>query len=205
MLALLLASLLAAATPQDEDGPPELPPLSEAQSAALAAIADSGGRAVALAQNDPRLDVAFHLAGGEVTAEQLDAVVALRDRVVGLNLRGTDVTDEAVREKVSKLTELRTLHLEKTGVTDAALPALAKLGDLESLNLYGTKVTDAGIQNLAGMKGLRRLYIWQTGVTTAGAVALLEQRPDLEIVGVDLPKPPRKPLVAPRPDAGDAE
>ena len=46
-------------------------PLTEAQTAAIAQIRKSGGQVMELAQNDARLDIAFHLADGKITDEQL--------------------------------------------------------------------------------------------------------------------------------------
>ena len=70
---------------------------------------------------------------------------------------------------------------------------------LESLNLYGTAVSDAGLPSLRGLKSLERLYLWDTAATAAGVLKLRESLPDTESVGIDLPKPPRRPLTAPKP------
>ena len=195
--ALLAAVLFAPVLPAPDD-PPAVPPLSAADREAIAAVEALGGQVVTLAQNDARLDVSYHLGDVTLTAEHLDALVPLADRLHELNLRGT-AFDDGMSGSLAGLTNLRRLHLERTRITDAALDAVGSLGRLESLNLYGTAVTDAGLPKLRGLKALRTLYLWDTAVTVEGVLALREALPETEFVGVDLPPEPRRPLIAPKP------
>ena len=198
-LPLAAALLLTAAAPRDDD-PPPVPPLSDADRAAIAAVERLGGRVVRLAQNDARVDVSFHLGGVTLTPAHLDALAPLADRLHELNLRGTNL-DDALARKLTLFPALRRLHLEKTRITDAALVPVGTLEHLESLNLYGTTITDAGLPNLRGLTGLKSLYVWDTGVTTSGVLELRKALPDVNYVGVELPPEPRKPLIAPKPKA----
>jgi len=75
---------------------------------------------------------------------------------------------------------LQRLHLERTGISDAGLAAIASLPELEYLNLYGTPVTDTGIAALQTLPRLKQLYVWQTKVTPAAVKALAEARTDKE-------------------------
>src|SRR5207248_10434534 len=84
LLIVLTAGLLHAAD--------EKPKRSDAEIKAIAKIKELGGQVMELAQNDPRLEVSYHLTGGKVTDNDLQPLLALKD-VVHLNLRGTDVTD----------------------------------------------------------------------------------------------------------------
>ena len=177
-------------------------PLTDADLAAIAELEARGGRAVTLAQNDARLDVSLHLGDAVVDAATFDVLAKLSDRLHELNLRGRSV-DDALARKLTLLPNLARLHLENTQVTDAALVPVGTLEKLEYLNLYGTKVTDAGLPSLRGLTSLERLYLWDTAVTPAGVLTLRESLPDCEFVGIDLPKPPREPLVAPRPKPKD--
>ena len=59
---------------------------------AVAAIKALGGNVMAIAQNDPRLDVTLHLADKEVTDEALKSVGKLAN-VIWLNLARTKITD----------------------------------------------------------------------------------------------------------------
>jgi len=164
------------------------PPLTEAETAAIAEIKKSGGQVMELAQNDSRLDVAFHLADGKITDEQLVPLKNL-PRLAQLNLRGREITNAGL-VNLKDLKGLIKLHLEKTKVTDDGLQNLAGLENLEYLNLYGTEVTDAGLKHLEGLKKLKKIYLWQTKVTDAGASALKTAIPELKIDrGVEPAKP----------------
>ncbi|MFH5804889.1 leucine-rich repeat domain-containing protein [Alienimonas sp. DA493] len=199
-LAALLAAALFAPQESESADAAAVPPLTDADRAAIAAVEALGGQVVQLAQNDARLDVSFHLGDVKLTAKHLDALVPLADRLRELNLRGTPFDDD-LSHKLTLLPNLRKLHLENTRITDAALVPVGTLEKLEYLNLYGTDVSDAGLKNLRGLVALRTLYVWDTRVTPDGALALLEDLPEAEIVGVDLSPEPREPLVAPKPTA----
>jgi hypothetical protein len=176
LLALQGAAIVAAQAPPQRSGE---------QLQAIAAIRAAGGQVLEIAQNDPRLDVAFHLASEEITDEDLQPLRHLSD-VVHLNLRGTQITDDGL-QYIAHLDQLARLHLERTAIGDQGLRHLAKLTSLTYLNLYGTKVTDAGLKHLEGLKNLRRLYLWQTEVSDAGVAALKKALPELEIIrAVDL-------------------
>ena len=157
----------------------DTPQQSDAGKKALARINQLGGLAMALAQNDRRLDVSYPQIDGKFTDEHLALLKDLKD-VVHLNLRGQPVTD-AQLANLKGLTTLTRLHLEKTKVTDKGLEQLKDLVNLEYLNLYGTEVTDAGLVHLEGMKKLKNLYLWQTKVTDAGAAKLKMALPQTDI------------------------
>lgn len=169
-------------------GAQEKPMPTEAEKQATAAIKKLGGQVLELAQNDARLDVAFHLADGKITDAEV-ALVKDLPKTANLNLRGTEVTDAGLAA-IKDLKGLVRLHLEKTKVTDAGLEHLKGLENLEYLNLYGTGVTDAGLKHLEGLKKLRKIYLWQTPVTDAGVAALKAAIPEIQITrGVELAKP----------------
>lgn len=166
----------------------EKPAPTDAEKAAMAEIRKSGGQVMELAQNDARLDVAYHLADGKIEDAQLASLKNL-PKLAQLNVRGKDITDAGlVHIKDSK--GLIRLHLERTKVTDAGLEHLKGLENLEYLNLYGTAVTDAGLKHLEGLKKLKRLYLWETKVTDAGVAAIKAAVPGLQVIrGVEPAKP----------------
>lgn len=169
-------------------GAQDKPMPTEAEKQAVAAIKKLGGQVLEIAQNDPRQDVAFHLADAKITDAEV-ALVKNLPRMAHLNLRGTEVTDAGLAHLKDSKALVR-LHLEKTKITDAGLEHLKGLENLEYLNLYGTAVTDAGLKHLEGLKKLKRLYLWQTQATDAGVAALKQAVPDVQIVrGLDLAKP----------------
>ena len=166
----------------------EKPAPTDAEKAAMAEVRKAGGQVMELAQNDARLDVAFHLADGKIDDAQLASLKNL-PKLAQLNVRGKDITDAGL-VNIKDAKGLVRLHLEKTKVTDAGLEQLKGLENLEYLNLYGTAVTDAGLKHLEGLKKLKRLYLWQTPVTDAGVAALKTALPEIQIIrGVEPPKP----------------
>src|SRR6266542_1996753 len=110
---LLMAGFVAPLMAQDK--PAEKPMPTEAEKQAIAQIKKIGGLVLEIAQNDPRLDVAFHLADVKVTDAELALVKPLKQTAI-LNLRGTEV-DDAGLSNLAELKGLTKLHLEKTKVT----------------------------------------------------------------------------------------
>lgn len=165
---------------------------SQAQRDAIASIQEKGGLVLEVAQNDPSLDIAFHLASEPAEDGDLAALAQLTN-VVNLNLRKTAVTDAGLAH-LKGLKTLQRLHLEKTAVTDAGLEHLKGLTNLVYLNLYETAVSDAGLQHLKGLSKLGKLFVWKTQVTPAGVEALRKSLPELQVVlGQELaPDPPEK-------------
>lgn len=146
----------------------------------VAAIEKAGGRVAAIAQNDSRLEVDFHLQGASVSDAALGPVAGLKD-VVHLNLGKTGITDAGLAQ-IKGMTTLTRLHLEQTKITDKGLAHLKGFTNLEYLNLYGTEITDRGLEEIAGLTKLKSLYVWQTKVTEEGVGKLKKALPNLEIV-----------------------
>ena len=173
-------SFVAAAQEKPAEKPAEKPKRSEAELKAMQALRQMGVHVMELAQNDSRLEVAFHLADGKVTDEKLAPLKDLKD-VYQVNLRGTDITDAGLAN-LAPLTSLTRLHLEKTKITDAGLAQLKPLANLEYLNLYGTAVTDAGLAQLEGLKKLKKIYLWESKVTDEGCNKLKAAVPEVQII-----------------------
>ena len=98
LLQTVLILILAAQVAQAEDVPPPNPE-------AVAAIKALGGNVMAIAQNDPHLDVTLHLADKEVTDEALTQVGKLSN-VIWLNLARTKITDAGL----ASIHEMKTLE-----------------------------------------------------------------------------------------------
>ena len=158
-----------ATEPAGED-PFKLPPLDEAQrraeAASLAALRERGVFVKRVAATTIGLQVNFSPMGDRAGDADLKLLKGLEPTLVWLNLAGTQVTDAGLAA-VRGFDRLRRLHLERTGVGDAALAHVALLADLEYLNLYGTSVTIAGLEKLVGIEHLGRLYIGQTPAAAA--------------------------------------
>ena len=162
-----------------QEKPAEKPKRTDAELKAIDSLKKMGVHVMELAQNDPRLEVAFHLTDGKVTDEKLAPLKELKD-VYQVNLRGTDITDAGLAN-LAGLTSLVRLHLEKTKISDAGLVHLKPLANLEYLNLYGAPVTDAGLANLEGLKKLKKVFLWETKVTDEGCNKLKAAVPEIQI------------------------
>lgn len=158
----------------------ELPQVAAADAGALDKIRGTGALAMPLAQGVNLVDVSFQSAGDKTSDNEIALLAPVATQVYSLNLAGSKVTDAGL-SKLADLKNLRRLHLEKTGVTDAGLANLKGMTNLEYLNLYGTQVTDAGLSNLEGMKNLKSLYLWQSKVTDAGVDKLKKALPNTRI------------------------
>jgi hypothetical protein len=162
---------------------------TDAEKKAIEQIKARGGLVLELAQNDPRLEVSYHLSGKPIAVEDLTPLKDLPD-LVHLNLRGKEVTDDMLVH-LKDLKSLVRLHLERTKITDAGLAHLKGLANLEYLNLYGTEVTDKGLAHLEPLKKLKKLYVWQTKITEPEAEKLEKAIEGLEVVhGIEVTVPP---------------
>lgn len=87
--------------------------------------------------------------------------------VVEAHLSGREITDDLL-ENLACLTELRSLHMDRTSVDDAGLAHLARFTKLEDLDISYSQVTDAGMHHLTRLKKLRELNLANTHVSDAG-------------------------------------
>jgi hypothetical protein len=150
-------------------------------------IEKAGGRVLAVAQNDDRLEVDFHLQSSDVTDQSLASLDGLKN-VYSLNLAKTKITDAGLIHLEGLIT-LNRLYLQETKITDKGLVHLKGLRNLVYLNLYGTAVTDHGLDNLISLSNLKNLYLWQTKVTEPGISKLKKSLPNLNVVAGTDPEP----------------
>ncbi|MCP5085551.1 MAG: hypothetical protein GY952_01910 [Rhodobacteraceae bacterium] len=75
-------------------------------------------------------------------------------------------------EEISELSELRTLILSNTQISDAGLTHLVGLTGLTELYLGNTQISDAGLAYLGELSGLNRLDIDGTQISDSGLVHL---------------------------------
>jgi hypothetical protein len=108
--------------------------------------------------------------------ERYSAIQYFEDRggqVVTEPVRPALLNDVVVATFGNKLTDVRTVSVQDTGVGDAAVDNLVSLtrpefAATERLNLENTNVTDASLVHLSGLKKLKRLVLENTGVTDTG-------------------------------------
>ena len=182
-LALLLLSLVDSKSVSGQVKTPVAAPDQQV----IEKIEKAGGHVMAIAQNDNRLEVDFHLQSSDVTDQSLVSLEGLQN-IYSLNLGKTKITDAGLVH-LKGLTSLNRLYLQETKITDKGLVHLKTLHDLVYLNLYGTAVTDQGLANLESLSNLKNLYLWQTKVTEAGINKLKKSLPGLNIVTGTEPEP----------------
>lgn len=98
-------------------------------------------------------------------------------RLEKLSLWKTKVTDQGVHY-LRDMRTLRSLVLDETEITDAALEDVGRLTELtEWLGLVRTKITDRGLPHLTGLKKLREVNLIGTSVTSEGLRSLRKALP----------------------------
>ena len=75
-----------------------------------------------------------------------------------LDLRYSAVTDKGM-ESLKSLTKLERLILRDNNISDKGISHISGLTNLRELDLYGLPLTDDGIKHLAGLKDLRKLNL----------------------------------------------
>ena len=91
--------------------------------------------------------------------------------LLSLDLQDTDVSDDGLQE-LKPLVNLRSLVLARTCVGDAGLEHLKSIPSLRSLNLSRLKITDRGMQSIRGLTQLTELTLRCPTVTDAGLECL---------------------------------
>lgn len=131
------------------------------------------------------------------TSEQREALAALYEHggilinldeqrpgrpVVMIDFTGHPEFQDDWLKHLLPFTELTTVRLAGTALTDAGLDHLKQLPKLKELVLSDTGVTDVGLSKLADCKTLRTLAVSGTRVTEAGTSALRQSLPQLKII-----------------------
>ena len=96
--------------------------------------------------------------GGKRAAKPEDVVsLDLCDSFLGDCVFGKDVRRDDRPMELAPLTNLRTLKLARTGLSDKGLKHLGVSRNLTTLDLRGTAVTDVGLKELTYLKSLTSL------------------------------------------------
>jgi hypothetical protein len=127
------------------------------------------------------------------------------NKLVSLNVLGLCETraTSAGLSRVSIISNLRTLYVDKSAISDLAvvrhsnrlavlsardtpiddegLAAIGTVPNLAWLDLTGTKVTDAALDHLRGCLQLENLYLFETNVSAAGIARLRSVLPKLQV------------------------
>lgn len=117
----------------------------------------------------------------EVTNEQMQQLLLIKDQITWLDLAGTSVSDD-IGSIIAQMPNLTKLKLQNTKVGDALVQQISSLQHLQVLNLYNTQLTDEGLREIRKMSSLESLFIWQTEVSDSLVEELQTELPDLDIV-----------------------
>jgi hypothetical protein len=105
-------------------------------------------------------------------------LAALRDNEhFSINLDNTPATDEGVIALAQRLSNLKSISLDETGVGDSAARALAKLPHLDFVKLSHTKVTDEGLSAFSGHPSLELIGIKGCAISQRVVKALKKAAP----------------------------
>jgi len=164
-------------------------PITDAGLAVLARLNQEVLRDVELGSTKISDQGLRHLAGFKLRFLTLDATAVKGpgldhlqpDRLNVLCLRRTPIDDPLLERHVARMSNLTTLNLDGTPVTDAGMQTIGKLEKLQGLTLIGTKITDAGLEKLKSLSNLTELLLQGTGVTAAGVAKLQAALPKCRI------------------------
>ncbi len=110
--------------------------------------------------------------------------------VIAVDFSGhPDINNDWLRHLLA-FTELTSLRLTGTAITDNGLKHLMRFPRLSELALNDTPITDSGLMELAACKSLNKVDVRGTGVTPEAVTSLREARPGLIVES----SPPRTPL-----------
>jgi Leucine-rich repeat (LRR) protein len=99
-----------------------------------------------------------------------------------LDLRNTNLSDAGVK-KIASLPKLNKLYLGGPLITDSAVMAL-KETNLETLSLSGSLITDKALEIAVAMQKLKNLEIYRTAVSSEAIRKFKRARPEVLVTGV---------------------
>lgn len=130
-------------------------------------------------KNLESLDIDYNKA---VTDKGVESLLRNKSKIVSLSLKNVPVSDEAVRS-ISKLPELKELHLNNTAISDKAMKYLAD-SKIQSLDINGTKVSDIGLKYLGKNKSIKFICVSQCPLITKYGLRSFSQKTGCQPVAV---------------------
>ncbi|MCA9109345.1 MAG: hypothetical protein KDA52_05330 [Planctomycetaceae bacterium] len=110
------------------------------------------------------------------------AILSRCEGITELYLKGTAIDDKC-GESLGKLSQVWSLNLSDTNITDAILPCLSSMNRLKMLTLDNTGVT--GIGFVALPSSVRRLYVEGCSVRDVAAAVVAENLPALRTLNLN--------------------
>lgn len=158
---------------------PKLTPISMQQEQALV---DTGFVFKRISQNHEYLDLDLSVKRQPLTEQGVQALLNIKQHILALNLRASQVTDDHLPQ-ISTLPNLLRLRLEYNPVTSAGVDALASLPKLRYLNLYKSKVDNSVLDSLNRFEALQKVFIGETQITQA-QVTEFAKHSNIQLQGV---------------------
>ena len=128
-----------------------------------------------------------------VIREELPRRVKSLPKLKVLSFRNCLASDQTFAS-LGELTQLESLGLGGTGVTDNSVSAICRLGSLKRLWLDRTAVTWKGVEHLLGMQNLEFLGIWGSPAADQYRALSSETQPDAGGIDIRTVEPPARPL-----------
>jgi uncharacterized membrane protein len=153
--------------------------VAEASEKSLQKLQTYGLQPIPLGESSHYLMVSF-TNNRNVTDEQLQDLMGIKDQLIWLNLSNTTITDQQM-SRLSGLDNLRVLYLNNTSVTDAGVLSISNLSELRLLNLVGTRITDNSIPALLKLKKLTNLFLYQTLVSKEGIQTVMDHSEEIRV------------------------
>ncbi len=128
-----------------------------------------------LAAGSPALQADFFVTS-RFDRQSLEALSAVKDQLVILNLSKMPVTDEML-PVIAGFPRLERLILNQTGIKGNNLEVLKKCTRLRSLALANTTIGKSGAEKIADMPSLGEVFLWNTSVSETEAEELRKRFP----------------------------
>ena len=133
-------------------------------------VTDSGAMTISNLSKLRLLDLSSSSSLSIVTSNRISdnglRKLAVLDQLEELYLSGNNQLTGEGLSHLSRLKNLSSLDLSKSGLTDLGLLNVAKLSNLKVLNIGDTRhISDNGIKSIVSLQRLQELDLWGTGIT----------------------------------------
>jgi hypothetical protein len=129
-----------------------------------------------VAIGNPALQASFFVSG-RFDAKTLEALLKVKEQLVGLNLSKMPVKDDQLKV-LSEFKNLETLNLSSTDVKGDFLDYIKDLKKLKSLSLANTNLVKKDINTLAKFTNL---YVWEAGFSEKELTEIKAENPNIKI------------------------
>ena len=122
-------------------------------------------------KGSPFLQVTYFDRINPIDEERKNALLAISDQLVWLDLTGVKNTDDNWL-LLKSFPNLVKLHLSNTSVTDETIIALAKNKYLETIGLFGTSTSKAILKPISELEYLESIYLGNTNISAQDTISL---------------------------------